>query len=177
MLFRSIRKKKLENNNGKPQYVVISDVTQDPFCPLPLSEWTFDLSDDQGVAQWESVLQLHLEKEVKDLYQLAKARNVYGHDGLMLSCGGAALQFLAHALEATGGRGTWISWRRPNYGAGKISHRDEKTNTMFDAAIRQTNVKVGSFLIFSFEIGLQLQRRRTSIRTLKSHSICLFIAV
>ena len=125
-----IRKKKLENNNGKPQYVVISDVTQDPFCPLPLSEWTFDLSDDQGVAQWESLLQLHLEKEVKDLYQLAKARNVYGHDGLMLSCGGAALQFLAHALEATGGRGTWISWRRPNYGAGKISHRDEKTNGM-----------------------------------------------
>ena len=117
-------------SSSLPKYVVASDVTEDPFCPLPLSEWTYDLSSDQGVAQWETLLQSLSGGELNVLYKLARARNVYGHDGLMLSCGGAALQFLAHALETTGGRGTWISWRRPNYGAGQIPHRDEKTNGM-----------------------------------------------
>jgi protein transport protein SEC24 len=108
---------------------VASDVTEDPFCPLPLSEWTWDLSSPEGVAKWESFLQ-NVEQEISDLHKIAKSRNVYGHDGLMLSCGGAALTFLGHALESTGGRGTWITWRRPNYGAGSISHRDEKVNGM-----------------------------------------------
>lgn len=124
-----LRKNDASADSPSPTYVVASDVTEDPFCPLPLSEWTWDLSSDQGVAQWETFLQ-NVTGELDALYNLAKARNVYGHDGLMLSCGGAALQFLAHALESTGGRGTWISWRRPNYGAGKIPHRDEKSNGM-----------------------------------------------
>ena len=114
-----------------PAYAVATDVTQDPFCPLPLSEWTWDLSAPQGATEWQRMLsRIVTRHELDALYQIAKARNVYGHDGLMLSCGGAALQFLSHALESSGagGRGTWITWRRPNYGAGTIPHRDEKTN-------------------------------------------------
>ena len=37
-----------------------------------------------------------------------------------LSCGGAALAMLAEALLELGGRGTLITWRRPNFGMSRV---------------------------------------------------------
>jgi protein transport protein SEC24 len=110
---------------GQP-YVVMSDVTEDPFCPLPLQDWTFDLSTQEGLESWQIFVRDELVVDIATLRKQARETNVYGRDGLELSCGGAALAFLADALSFTGGRGTLISWRRPNFGMGDVKYREEK---------------------------------------------------
>lgn len=103
-------------------YAVISDVTEQPFSPYPLTEWTFDLSSD--VAAWQTFCRDELGPDIAQWRQnTARHKTASGADGFELSCGGAALQFLADALRSTGGRGTWISWRRPSYGVGALPHR------------------------------------------------------
>jgi protein transport protein SEC24 len=119
-----------EKRGDLPAYVVAADVTEDPFCPLPLSEWTFDVSTEEGLELWMSFLNLDVPGELEALLPLARARSAHGQDGLELSCGGAGLAFLADALAGTGGRGTLLTWRRPNYGAGRIPYREEKMNGM-----------------------------------------------
>mmetsp|Transcript_10845 Transcript_10845/g.23106 ORF Transcript_10845/g.23106 Transcript_10845/m.23106 type:complete len:408 (+) Transcript_10845:214-1437(+) len=44
--------------------------------------------------------------------------------GYSMSAGGAALQFLVDALEETGGRAVFWTWRRPNYGLGALVDRE-----------------------------------------------------
>jgi len=115
------------DNNGR--YTVMSDVTEEPFSPLPLEEWTFDLSTQEGLQAWKTFVMVDLANDMVHLKAQAREKNAYGLDGLEVSCGGAALAFLAHALSETGGRGTLITWRRPNFGAGSIPHREERDTT------------------------------------------------
>ncbi|CAB9529978.1 transport protein SEC24 [Seminavis robusta] len=110
---------------GMAQTLIMTDVTEEPFCHLPLQEWTFDLSTPEGVDKWTQFVQeTLLEGElVKSLKKQAGKKNSFGLDGYELSCGGAAMAFCADALAQTGGRATWISSRRPNFGAGFVRPR------------------------------------------------------
>jgi protein transport protein SEC24 len=111
-------------HHDRERYSVMADVTNAPFCPLPLNDWTFDVSVPEGLAAWKAYLDGLLRNDLEDLRKLARAKNAYGLDGMELSCGGAALAFLADALAATGGRGTLITRRRPNFGVGSLSVRE-----------------------------------------------------
>ena len=114
----------LYGHENQGRYSIVSDVTEQPFSPFPLSEWTFDLSTEEGLRAWKTFLNEKLMKDIGPLKNLAKQKNAYGLDGLELSCGGAALAFLADALAETGGQGTLMTWRRPNFGVGSLSHRE-----------------------------------------------------
>ena len=114
-----------QNRHGRSSVVVVSDVTDQPFCPLPLSDWTYDLSCEEGWMAWQTFCREDAIRDVEEWRQrTAKYKSSSNHaDGFELSCGGAALHFLAEALTSSGGRGTWMSWRRPNYGVGMLPHR------------------------------------------------------
>jgi hypothetical protein len=77
--------------------VCMPDVAAEPFCPLPISEWTWNLATPRGV---------------EDMQMCASS-------GYSLSCGGAAMTFLVDALQHSGGRAVWISWPRPTHEVGK----------------------------------------------------------
>ena len=116
---------------GTLQAAYMPDVTDDPYCHLPLQEWTFDLSTSEGLDAWTQHIQEDLlEGDILEgLRKDAKKKNAHGLDGYELSCGGAAMAFCADALAESGGRATWISHRRPNFGAGNIRHRGMKTQS------------------------------------------------
>ena len=121
-------------------FVVMPDVVEEPFCPLPLSEWTWNLVTSEGRQHFgEFMAWLRDEGQLKKLISHNRQITVGGSSrscgggtdtprrGHALSCGGGALAFLADALSETGGRGVWISWRRPNYGIGAIRDRERGT--------------------------------------------------
>jgi hypothetical protein len=89
--------------------VVVADVREEPFAPLPLSEWTFDVSRDLDA--WQEYCRNELGSDIADWRQ-ATARHQIGNsrggtvNAFDMSCGGAALAFLSDALAETGGRGT-----------------------------------------------------------------------
>ena len=119
-----LRHKSIIDPEHPARYVIMPDVLEEPFSPLPIDEWTFDVSTEEGVQSFQSILE-----EIKnDLDMLKKdaQRKRQGLDGLELSCGGAAAGFLADALRATGGRGTILTNKRPNFGAGKLQYRDQE---------------------------------------------------
>jgi protein transport protein SEC24 len=100
--------------------LVVADVTEDPFTPAPLEEWTFVMNESADA--WCQFLDnLDLKQWRKESF----ARNAYGLDGSELSCAGAALAFLSNALATSGGRGTLLTWRRPNFGVGSLAYREE----------------------------------------------------
>ena len=113
------------DHHTRSSIVVVSDVTEQPFCPLPLSDWTYDLSSVEGRTAWQNYCREDVCRDVDDWrQQTAKYKSSSNHaDGFELSCGGAVFQFLSDALATSGGRCTWISWRRPNYGIGMLPHR------------------------------------------------------
>jgi protein transport protein SEC24 len=115
----------LHPESQRSSVVVVSDITEQPFCPLPLSDWTYDLSTAEGCAAWQRHCREDVLHDVQEWREhTARHKTAVKHaDGFELSCGGAALQFLSDALAASGGRGTWISWRCPNYGVGTLPHR------------------------------------------------------
>lgn len=108
-------------NDGNLGFVVMSDVTEDPHCPLPVEEFTFSVSTQ--LEEWKSFTANLLENWEPFIKQLDK-RTPYNTMGHASSCGGAALAFLSYALAERGGRGTWLSWRRPNFGCGQIRDRE-----------------------------------------------------
>lgn len=116
----------VRGHDSSGRFSIMSDVTDQPFSPLPLEEWTFDLSTEEGLDAWTTFVTHELSNHLAYLKAQARDKNAYGHDGLEVSCGGAALAFMADALTETGGRGTLITWRRPNFGAGGIPHREER---------------------------------------------------
>lgn len=138
---------KRKGPQGVPLALVMSDVTTDPYCHVPLTEWTFDLSIVEGVDEWTQHIQEDLLEGdlLKQLRKDAGKKNFRGLDGFELSCGGAAMAFCADALAETGGRATWISSRRPNYGAGYIRHRASSTQSRkpqkSDVALPVQNLK------------------------------------
>ncbi|GAX11278.1 hypothetical protein FisN_7Lh378 [Fistulifera solaris] len=107
-------------SSGEISCMVVADVTEDPFTPAPLEEWTFVMNESADA--WCQFLDnLDLKQWRKESF----ARNAYGLDGSELSCGGAALMFLSNALASSGGRGTLLTWRRPNFGVGSLAYREE----------------------------------------------------
>jgi len=110
---------------GVLQSFVMGDVTEEPFCHVPLNQWTFDLSTPDALDEWTRHVQQDLLEGdlLADLKKQAAKKNVQGLDGYELSCAGAALTFCADALAESGGRATWISTRRPNHGVGYIRPR------------------------------------------------------
>lgn len=116
-----------ENGEENAGFVVMPDIQQDPFSPLPLAGWTFDLATESDK------LQTLCSKLVDDLVPKLIKERVRVHDTIgnskdqpiyQLSCGGAAMAFLVEALKETGGRAVWISWRRPNCGVGILRDRE-----------------------------------------------------
>jgi protein transport protein SEC24 len=116
--------------NGSISLSVMSDVTEQPFSPLPLEQWTFDMSSNQSVQHWEMLtnqLWNAWQPFIKELDQ----KSPYGPNGFSLSCGGAALAFMADALAETGGRATLLTWRRPNFGVGAIRDREQMNTSNY----------------------------------------------
>lgn len=112
--------------DGSMGFAVMSDVTEQPYCPLPISEWTFSPRSDA----WNKFTS-ELWGAWKPLVKQLSKKNPYGHMGYAQSCGGAALTFLSDALAANGGRGTWISWRRPNFGVGMLRDRERNQLALY----------------------------------------------
>ena len=140
-----VRHKSMTRPDHPGRYVLMPDVTLDPFPPLPLHEWTFALSESssssssslqqqqqqqdepeplEGLEGWKRCLD-ELAGDLEQLRGQARQRNAQGLDGLELSCAGAAASFLAQALHDTGGRGTVLTARRPNFGVGSLPHREQ----------------------------------------------------
>lgn len=113
-------------------FLVMSDVTEQPFSPLPLDEWTFSVESQMD--QWNTFMSSLWDSWQPFLQTQLDCRTPYGTMGHASSCGGAALAFLAETLAETGGRGTWISWRRPNFGAGAIRDRERNNLALYKSA-------------------------------------------
>jgi protein transport protein SEC24 len=107
---------------GTVAFNIMSDVTEQPFCPMPLEGWTHDVST--GLTQFENLIDQLWDAWQPFLKQLEQ-NSAYGPRAYELSCGGAALTFMADALAETGGRATLITWRRPNFGVGFIRDREQ----------------------------------------------------
>jgi len=122
-----------ENNPENLHFIVASDITEDPFCPLPFDEWGLMLPTAHSVQdsnvtnytiyRWKQYISL-IQNELKPLVKQLDKKNSYNNMGHADSCGGAALAFLADTLKESGGRGTLISWRRPSFGVGTIRDRE-----------------------------------------------------
>jgi len=121
-------------NSSMPlQFTVMPDVHLDPFCPLPLEEWSWSLPDEYDAMMdvWKNTIRPTLfpqlvqdhcrELKVPTSSSNASTSHVGGY---ALSAGGAAMAFLQDALRHTGGRGVYWSWRRPNYGVGALTDRE-----------------------------------------------------
>jgi hypothetical protein len=100
-------------------FVVMPDVTDEPFAPLPLSEWSWSLPDEYETMMdvWKNRIRPSL------LPRLVETARSDG--GFSRSVGGAALGFLADTLQETGGRGVFWTWRRPNHGVGALVDREQ----------------------------------------------------
>jgi protein transport protein SEC24 len=108
-------------------FVVMPDVQHDPFSPLPLQKWTFDIVNeyDKLNAMCARLLQDLLPKLIKERVRVHDTiGNSRDQPVYQLSCGGAAMAFLVDALKETGGRAVWITWRRPNCGIGILRDRE-----------------------------------------------------
>ena len=111
---------------------IVSDVSEDPFCPIPLHMWTHNVGDGTDSNEWKRFCRI-LDSFAALIEQLlpqeespSPAPNSPRPDPWTLNCGGAALAALADALKDSGGKGTLITTRRPNYGAGSPSRPRER---------------------------------------------------
>ena len=114
--------KKQNGDGGDMACSIMPDITDDPFCPLPVEEWTMDVSTPEGVQLWIEYMSRVWDVWEPHLKQIKAAGSA--NSGHARTCGGAALAFMADALQNTGGRATWISWRRSNFGVGTIRDRE-----------------------------------------------------
>jgi len=120
-----------EDGTATIDFVVMSDVTEDPFCPLPLHEWLLEVSatlsescsSSNKLDCWKQYISQLRQAWIPFLKHL-DIKDSYNQMGHASSCGGAAFAFLADAMKETGGRGIFISWRRPNFGIGMLHDRE-----------------------------------------------------
>ena len=106
-------------------FVCMPDVTEEPFCPLPLAEWTWNLATPRGMEAMQMFWRDYKESALEAFVQQTRTTTTAsGKSGYSLSCGGAAMAFLVDALQDSGGRAVWISWRRPNHGVGTLRDRE-----------------------------------------------------
>ena len=115
-------------------FLVMPDVAfEEAFSPQPLDQWSWSLPDDYEdlMNLWKSKIRPFLlpklvddmvKNYVKNPNSTSKAER---RGGYSMSAGGAALQFLVDALEETGGRAVFWTWRRPNYGLGSLLDREK----------------------------------------------------
>jgi Sec23/Sec24 helical domain/Sec23/Sec24 beta-sandwich domain/Sec23/Sec24 trunk domain len=110
------------DNMTQPPFFIMPDVADEPFAPMPLSEFTYDLHNEWNELQesWQDLL----DTVVPELRKAVGSDRLTSDQPLCLfSCGGAALGMMVDALQESGGRAVWVSWRRPNYGVGKLVDR------------------------------------------------------
>lgn len=124
-----------DDNTGDPEWefslAVMSDIKDDPFSPLPISAWTYNVTLDNKMKAFHfliSSVQSVLEKQLKL------------HDPLYeRSCSGSALAVMANALHETGGRATLITSTRPSLGVGSILNR-ENLSFLYTRPLEEHNV-------------------------------------
>ena len=101
--------------------IVMSDIKEDPYCPLPLTEFTFDLSLEYETFQSTYLMELtntFVPSLIEHYVSASSKSDTFG------SSGGAAMKFLVDALRVTGGRAVFITSSRPNIGVGAIPDRE-----------------------------------------------------
>jgi len=98
--------------NDESRYVVMTDVTHDPFCPLPLDEWTGTPSE--CLERWQKI----------DWSQVLAYHSFQNTSTSTESYGGAALSCMIQGLQTVGGRVVWLCSQRSNAGAGALPHRE-----------------------------------------------------
>lgn len=163
-------------NRRDDRYMICADLVQEPFCGIPLDQWTFDVQTEMD--DWHVLVRDHLPTELPAWWTATVQARVGSLDGLEVACGGAALAFLADALAVTGGRGTLLTHQAPRYGVGRIPGRssegpvqqcvgesaseEEKAAAKFykDLAERCASARVALSVAF-------LQQEETGTRTLE----------
>jgi hypothetical protein len=103
--------------------VVMPDTEEDPYCPLPLTEFSWNLAEE--LQDLENCFQAELAESVLPAL-LERAKNMTQQSQGSNSSGGAAMRVLVDGLKETGGRAVYISSRRPDYGVGAIPDREAK---------------------------------------------------
>ena len=129
--------KRRQNQDAEELAVsIVSDVTGEPFCPLPLELWTYDVGQGLESIEWNRFICI-LDSFDEVMEQLLRepssssttSNNATSYtrlrqDSFARNCGGAALAALADALNDSGGRATLLTTRRPNYGVGALADRE-----------------------------------------------------
>jgi hypothetical protein len=106
--------------------VVMSDTLDDPYSPLPLTEFSWNLAEE--FEQFQECWTELAESFLPPLLQRAAKTTQTQTDSCCCS-GGAAMKFLVESLRETGGRAVWISSQRPSYGVGAIANREATLGT------------------------------------------------
>ena len=122
-----------ESGSSKDGFLVMPDVAHhEAFSPQPLAEWSWSLPDEYEdmLELWKTrirpvLLPQLIEEKVKNYIRNPNSTSQSDRKGgHSMSAGGAALEFLVDALEETGGRAVFWTWRRPNYGLGALVDRE-----------------------------------------------------
>ena len=132
LVFPYIKRKEQSNEEDDEEELavaIVSDVTEDPFCPLPLNSWSYNVGDGLESKEWYRFCRV-LDSFTELMEQLSgesSPQQQQQNDKWKRNCGGAALVALSDALKDSGGRGTLITTRRPNYGVGALRDREAVT--------------------------------------------------
>ena len=102
---------------------IVSDITEDPFSPLPLNSWSYNVGDGLESKEWRRFCRI-LDSFTELMEQFVGGSPQQQNEKWNRNCGGAALAVLSDALKESGGRGTLITTRRPNYGIGALRDRE-----------------------------------------------------
>jgi len=133
---------KEEEEEEELAVAIVSDVTEDPFCPLPLDSWSYNVGDGLESKEWHRfcrVLDSFTDLMEHLLGESPHQQQPQQNDARTRNCGGAALAVLGDALKNSGGRGTLITTRRPNYGVGAL--RDREAVTSYGVGFRDSSAE------------------------------------
>lgn len=131
---------------------LMTDVKDDPFCPLPLNVWTYPVFQTESSSEHLHISHLYeildavpnlLERIIPD-YNINKRRQNFIYDPnepATWNCSCAALAVMAHCLEQDinylGGCGTILTTSRPNHGFGALDDRQGHDASMYFDAISE----------------------------------------
>ena len=133
-----------EYHDGELAVAIVTDVMEDPFCPLPLHMWTHTVGYGLDSKEWKRFIRVldsftelmeqllppdEAQQQQQQQQSIAAAPTSMDMDDPRFNpsarnCGGAALVALADALKHSGGKATLITTRRPNFGAGALRDRE-----------------------------------------------------
>ncbi|KAL7470755.1 hypothetical protein ACHAXS_011027, partial [Conticribra weissflogii] len=124
LIFPYMKKRKhSDHSNGDPHQdldeediavAIVSDIAEDPFCPLPLDMWTYDIGDRCDDRSWKRFCRIidsfsGLMEELLGDSLLSVSSSSEMPAKWMRNCGGAALVAFSDALKDSGGRCVSIS--------------------------------------------------------------------